>query len=99
MNATHDAFAVMIDSGFAYDLPSVSAGWVEIVDVETGRGRTVSRRAFAALGDKARQWQAQVRQIAKDVNVDLITISLDQAVSDVAISEFVVERRLRKTRN
>lgn len=99
MNATHDAFAVMIDSGFAYDLPAVSAGWVEIVDVETGLGRTVSRRAFAALADKARQWQAQVRQIAKDVNVDLVTISLDQAVSDVAISEFVVERRLRKTRN
>ena len=97
LSATHDSFAIMIDSAFAYDLPPVSAGWVEVVDVETGAGRTVSRRGFAALARKARDWQATVRQMAKDLDVDLVTVGLDQAASDVAISEFVVERRLRKT--
>ncbi len=97
LNATHDAFAVMIDSAFAFDLPPVSAGWVEIADVETGRSRTVSRRTFASLGEKARQWQDRVRQTARTLGVDLVTVGLDQAAADVAMSEFVVERRLRKT--
>lgn len=99
VNAMHDVFLVMIDSGFAYDLPAVSAGWVEIVDVETGQARTVSRRGYAALSDRARAWQDEVRLMAKDFGLDLVTVGLDQAVSDVAISEFVVERRLRKTRS
>jgi uncharacterized protein (DUF58 family) len=99
LSATHDTFAVMIDSAFAFDLPAVSAGWIEIVDVETGRARTVSRRSFAAMADKARRWQEQVRQTAKALDIDLVTVGLDQTVSDIAVGEFVVERRLRKTRN
>lgn len=98
VNATHDVFLVMIDSGFAFELPSVSAGWIEIVDVETGQARTVSRRAYASLGAKAKAWQDEVRAMAKDLGLDLVTIGLDQTASDVAVSEFVVERRLRKTR-
>jgi hypothetical protein len=36
--------------------------------------------------------------MAKDVDLDSVRISLDDATSDVALSEFVIERRLRKTR-
>jgi len=98
INASHDVFLVMIDSTFAFDLPPVSAGWIEIADVETGQSRTVSRRAYAALSANASAWQAKVKAMAKDYGLDLVTVGLDQTASDVAISEFVVERRLRKTR-
>lgn len=94
---THDVFLVLIDSAFAFDLPKVSAGWVEIMDVETGAARTVSRRQFGQLAQRAAEWQERVRQQARAHDLDVVVIGLDQAQSDIALSEFVVERRLRKT--
>jgi uncharacterized protein (DUF58 family) len=99
LNATHDVFVVMIDSAFAFRLPDVSAGWVEIVDVETGEARTISRRSYRQMASRAAAWQEELRAAAKEVDVDVVTIGLDQTQADVALSEFVVERRLRKTKN
>jgi uncharacterized protein (DUF58 family) len=98
LNAMQDVFLVLIDSAFAFDLPEISAGWVEIVDVETGRARTISRRAYRDLAARARRWQDEVRRTAKDRELDVVTIGLDQAQADIELSEFVVERRLRKTK-
>jgi uncharacterized protein (DUF58 family) len=94
---THDVFLVLIDSAFAFNLPRVSAGWIEIMDVETGQARTVSRRQYGQLAQRAEEWQARVRQNAKAIDLDVVVIGLDQAQSDIALTEFVVERRLRKT--
>jgi uncharacterized protein (DUF58 family) len=94
---THDVFLVLIDSAFAFNLPRVSAGWIEISDVETGRTRTVSRRQYAQLAERAQEWQANVQRTAKNLDLDIVVIGLDQAKTDLALSEFVVERRLRKT--
>jgi uncharacterized protein (DUF58 family) len=93
----HDVFIVLIDSAFAFNLPRISAGWIEIVDVETGRARTVSRRQYAQLAERAADWQERVRHNAKALDLDVVVLGLDQAKCDVALSEFVVERRLRKT--
>jgi uncharacterized protein (DUF58 family) len=93
----HDVFLVLIDSAYAFNLPRISAGWIEIVDVETGRARTVSRRQYAQLTERAAEWQERVRRNAKALDLDVIVLGLDQAKSDIALSEFVVERRLRKT--
>ena len=97
LNTTQDVFLVLIDSAFAFDLPDISAGWVEIVDVETGKARTISRRAYRDLAARARRWQDDVKKMAKGRGLDVVTIGLDQAAGDIALSEFVVERRLRKT--
>src|SRR5262245_10989925 len=43
LNAFHDVFLIMVDVRFAYDLPDVRAGWIEIFDVETGDTRILSR--------------------------------------------------------
>jgi uncharacterized protein (DUF58 family) len=94
---THDVFIVLIDSAFAFDLPRVSAGWIEISDVETGRTRTVSRRQYGQLADRASEWQEKVHSQARALDLDVVRIGLDQAKTDIALSEFVVERRLRKT--
>jgi len=98
LNTTQDVFLVLIDSAFAFALPDISAGWVEIVDVETGKARTISRRAYRDLGAQAKRWQDDVKKMAKDRGLDVVSIGLDQAAGDIALSEFVVERRLRKTR-
>jgi hypothetical protein len=97
LNATHDVFLVMIDSAFAFDLPAISAGWIDTVDVETGRTRTLSRTAFKRLAEDARDWQLRVKHAAKEAGLDVVEIGIDQGRSDIALSEFVAERRLRKT--
>jgi uncharacterized protein (DUF58 family) len=97
LDALHDVFLVMIDSAFAFDLPRISAGWIEIADVETGQTRTVSRRAFESLGARARDWQNEVRRLAKEAALDIVEVGMDQAKADIALNEFVAERRLRKT--
>jgi hypothetical protein len=89
---------ILIDSAFAFDLPPVSAGRVEVVDVETGQARTISRKSFRQLGARAKGWQDAVRNQAKAHNLDVVTIGVDQAAADLELSEFVVERRLRKTK-
>jgi uncharacterized protein (DUF58 family) len=96
LNATHDAFVVLIDSAFAFELPAVSAGWIEVLDVETGRSRTVSRRVLKRLAEKVRDWQDEVRRAAKDLDIDVVDVGPDSNKADVALSEFVGERRLRK---
>jgi uncharacterized protein (DUF58 family) len=99
LNATHDVFLILIDSAFAFALPPVSSAWIEAVDVETGQTRTLSRSALAGLADRVRQWQDEVSRTAKDADLDVVRIGLDQAKADIELSEFVAERRLRKTYN
>ncbi len=99
LNAAHDVFLVMIDSAYAFELPSLSAGWIDTVDVETGQTRTISRSTAAGLAVKVRDWQAEVARAARDAGLDVVRVSLDQRQADIALSEFVAERRLRKTKN
>jgi len=99
VKATHDIFLVMVDSAFAFEAPAIGSGWIDTVDVETGESRTISRYALTQLAERARTWQDNVRQMAKNLDVDLVTISVDEAKTDIELSEFVGERRLRKTYN
>src|SRR6266851_5151496 len=96
LNSSHDVFIVLIDSAFAFELPSVSAGWIEAFDVETDRSRVMSRGAVKKMAAKVREWQDGVAKHAKDLDVDLLRLGLDQSKNQVALTEFVMERRLRK---
>jgi uncharacterized protein (DUF58 family) len=96
LNAAHDVFLMMVDARFAYQLPSVSAGWIQTFDVETGRMRTVSRREFTKLADRVDQWQQEVIRLARDADIDIVRVGLDRGEMETTLVEFVAERRLRK---
>jgi uncharacterized protein (DUF58 family) len=96
LNSTHDVFLIVIDAAFAFELPRVSAGWIEAFDVETGRSRVMSRAALARLARRVREWQDDVERRAKDEGLDVLRLGLDQVKSVIALTEFVMERRLRK---
>jgi uncharacterized protein (DUF58 family) len=96
LNAVHDVFLVMADARFAYDLPKVSAGWVEAFDVETGRTRVFSRRELSRLATRVEAWQADVARLARDADLDLVRIGLDRWEMETTLSAFTAERRLRK---
>src|SRR5437879_5305518 len=96
LNSMHDVFIVLIDSAFAFELPSVSAGWIEAFDVETGRSKVMSRGALKALSAKTRAWQDEVSRMAKSAGLDVLRIGVDEQETAIAMSEFIAERRLRK---
>jgi len=96
LNNTHDVFIVLIDSAFAFELPPVSAGWIEAFDVETGRSKVMSRKALRTLSARTRTWQDEVAQLAKANDLDVLRIGVDELQTTIAMSEFIAERRLRK---
>ena len=73
----HDVFLVMIDSAFAFELPDVSAGWVNAFDVETGESRLVSRRELRALAARVRDWQDDLERQAHDADLDVLRLGVD----------------------
>ena len=96
VNNVHDVFIMMVDASFAFELPRVSAGWIEVYDVETGRTRMMSRRELSRQSARVRAWQDEIARQAKDLDLDVVRLSLDQVKFDVALVEWVAERRLRR---
>jgi len=96
VNNVHDVFLMMVDASFAFALPRVSAGWIEVYDIETGRTRMLSRKELDRQGDRIRAWQDEVDRKAKALDLDVVRLSLDQVKFDVALIEWVAERRLRR---
>jgi uncharacterized protein (DUF58 family) len=96
LNAVHDVFLIMVDVRFAYDLPDVHAGWIEIFDVEAETTRILSRRELRQLVVRIEQWQEHVQQLARDADLDIVRVGLDRWEMETALVNFVAERRLRK---
>jgi uncharacterized protein (DUF58 family) len=96
LNAVHDVFLIMADARFAYELPSVSAGWIEAFDVETGRTRVFSRRELKRLARRVEEWQTEVMRLARDADLDLVRVGLDRWEMETTLAAFAAERRLRK---
>jgi uncharacterized protein (DUF58 family) len=96
LNSLHDVFLAIVDASFAFELPGVSAGWIETFDVESGRSRVMSRRELMAMADKVREWQDNVAKTAKLAGIDAIRLESDPTKFDVTLLEWVAERRLRR---
>ena len=96
LSTTHDTFIVLIDAAFAFELPRLSAGWIEVFDVETGQARLVSRAEARRMSARVRAWQHDVAAMAHELDLDVIRVGPDATLSDLALAEFVAERRLRK---
>ena len=96
LNAVHDVFLLMADVRFAYEMPAVSDGWVEVFDVESGRSRVLSRRELRRLGTRIAEWQDEVQRLARSAGLDLVRVGLDRWEMETTLVEFTAERRLRK---
>jgi len=96
LNNLHDVFLMMADVRFAYDLPSVSDGWIEAFDIESGRVRVLSRRELKRLGGRVDEWQQEIMRLARDADLDIVRIGLDRWEMETTLINFAAERRLRK---
>jgi uncharacterized protein (DUF58 family) len=95
-NNVHDVFVVLVDAAFAFELPAMSAGWVEAFDVETGSTRMLSRREARGLQARVQAWQDEVAAMARQADLDVLRLGTDQTKFDIALLEWVQERRLRR---
>jgi uncharacterized protein (DUF58 family) len=96
LNAVHDIFLLMADVRFAYDVPSLPDGWVEVFDVESGRARVLSRREIGRLAARVAEWQGEIERLARDADLDVLRVGLDRWEMETALVKFTAERRLRK---
>jgi uncharacterized protein (DUF58 family) len=96
LNAVHDIFLLMADVRFAYEVPSVSDGWVEVFDIESGRVRVLSRREMRRLAARIGEWQDEIERMARDADLDIVRVGLDRWEMETALVKFTAERRLRK---
>ena len=96
LNAVHDVFLLMADVRFAYEMPAVSDGWLEVFDVESGRSRVLSRREMRRLAARVGEWQDEITRLARDARLDLVRVGLDRWEMETTLVEFTAERRLRK---
>ncbi|HUE90449.1 MAG TPA: DUF58 domain-containing protein [Vicinamibacterales bacterium] len=96
LNSLHDVLLCIVDASFAFELPGVSAGWVETFDVESGRSRVMSRRDLRAMAGKVRAWQEKVAETARLAGIDALRLESDPTKFDITLLEWVAERRLRR---
>jgi uncharacterized protein (DUF58 family) len=96
LNAVHDIVLLMADVRFAYEMPSVSDGWIEVFDVESGRIRVLSRREMRRLATRISEWQDEIERLARDADLDIVRVGLDRWEMETALVKFTAERRLRK---
>jgi uncharacterized protein (DUF58 family) len=98
LNAVHDVFLLIADVRFAYQVPTVSDGWIETYDIESGRTRVLSRRELRRLADRVATWQDRIEALAREEGLDVVRVGLDRWQMESALVEFTAERRLRKMR-
>jgi uncharacterized protein (DUF58 family) len=96
VNTVHDVFLTIVDAVSAFELPDVSAGWVDAFDVESSRSRTMTRKDLRRMAGRVREWQDEIARLAKQSDLDVLRLEFDQTKADIAMMEFVIERRLRK---
>jgi uncharacterized protein (DUF58 family) len=96
LNAVHDIFLLMADVRFAYDVPALSDGWVEVFDVESGRTRVLSQREVRRLAGRVGEWQDEIERLARDADLDVVRVGLDRWEMETVLVKFTAERRLRK---
>jgi hypothetical protein len=95
-NNVHDVVVVLVDAAFAFELPGLSSGWVETFDVETGATRMLSRREARNLQSRVQGWQDEVARMARQADLDVLRLGTNQTKFDIALLEWVQERRLRR---
>ena len=96
LNAVHDVFVLLADVRFAYEVPEVSAGWIEAFDIESGETRVLSRRELRRLGERVASWQDDIARAGAAAGLDVVRVGLDRWEMETALASFAAERRLRK---
>ena len=79
-------------------MPPIACGWITVHDVEGGEPRVMSRRAYLDLPTQAADWQDRVARSRPRRRARRRGARADERQGELALAEFVAERRLRRVR-
>ena len=96
LNARHDAFVVLVDASYAFELTGAPAGWIEACDVETGRTAMLSADEFRSLGAEVRAWQDRLAARAAELGLEVLRLGADAGRFHETVVDFLADRRMRR---
>ena len=96
LNSAHDVFLVLIDAAFAFEFPSMSAGWVESYDVETGESRMLSHLDVRELGRRVSAWQDDVEQHAHEHGLEVLRLNGQAPDFHDTLVQFLFDRKQQR---
>lgn len=96
LHSTHDAFVVLIDSSYAFELPALSDGWMEGMDVETGKSQLFSTADVTRIGASVSHWQDGVELAAKERGLEVFRVNSDSDRFHTEAIRFLANRRMKK---
>ena len=89
---------MLIDSAFAFELPPLSAGWIEAADAETGRTRMLAADDVRQLARRIGEWQDAVEHQARDRGLDVLRLGGAGRHFHDTVVAFLLERKQMKRR-
>jgi uncharacterized protein (DUF58 family) len=98
LTGEHDVVVVMVDARAVFAVPPVSAGWLEIYDVETGESRTVSRAAAVDMAARIEEWQDEGVRLARSRGIDIVRVGAGRWELEETLTACFASRRLQKMR-
>ena len=96
LHAVHDVFVVLVDSRYAFELPALSSGWIETVDVETGEQAMLSGEDLTQLSTRVASWQDAVEAAIKQRGLEVLRLQSNEETFHQQLVDFLATRRMRK---
>ena len=96
LHAVHDVFVVLVDSRYAFELPALSSGWIETVDVETGEQAMLSGDDLTQLSTRVASWQDAVEAAIKQRGLEVLRLQSNEETFHQQLVDFLATRRMRK---
>lgn len=96
IKSRHDLFLIVTEASFLFELPETSDGWVECLDVESGKTALLSRKEFVSMSKKAVDYQEAIIQKVRRAGLEVLKVGRDKNKFSNDFIEFFFNRRTRR---
>ncbi len=96
LKSRHDLFLIVTEASFLFELPGISDGWVECLDIESGKAALLSRKEFMHMSGRAMDHQEAVIQRARQSGLEVLKVGRDKNKFYNDFAEFFFNRRTRR---
>lgn len=96
LKSRHDLFLIVTEASFLFELPETSDGWVECLDIESGKTMLLSKKEFMNMSGRAIDHQEAIIQRARQAGVEVLKAGRDKNKFYNDFTEFFFNRRTRR---
>lgn len=96
LKSRHDLFLIVTEASFLFELPKIFDGWIECLDIESGKTILLSREELTHMSERVIDYQEAVIQKARQAGLDVLTVGRDKNKFYNHFTEFFFNRRTRR---